>query len=356
MLFKRVVIYLLLLFLLNLDTVLSAEEQTSFNEVILPPVAAVVPGAVLHGAGHFVAGERETAGELLLIEGVGLLMLAGSGYILADGGAPRDYTGPLVPFAAFGVSFLVLPFIADFYGVTIGRYRSEGDWFTDKDRTVTLNAGLEYTNDPAFDYSLLVKTEIDYHYKRFVISPMINSAIDDDTRHYQLSAKYRFAGQKGHLLENYAAFFKSDAIVRAGYYDFNSDGFYKYSTDISLRTVINSGSLWKTTRGIYFVYEAGFNREWVYFDFDETLPAITSNQILFETGVGFMTGNLSDPAADIYLFYNHRRDTFYGGLPSGFLGHVGASVTLYPWQNTGISLKAVLGTSSFYSLSGKLSF
>ena len=356
MLFKRVVVYLLLFFLLNFANSVFAAEDASYSEMILPPAAAVVPGAVLHGAGHFAAGERETAGELLLVEGAGLLMLAGSGYIIADGGAPRDYTGPLVPFAAFGVSFLVLPFIADFYGVTAGRYRSEGDWFTDKSKTLILNAGMEYTDDPSFEYSLFLKTGFDYHYQRLVISPMVNSALDDDTRHYQLSTKYRLAGQGGMLFESSGDLFKSDVSVCGGYYDFNSDGFYKYSADISLRTVINSGTLWKTTRGLYFVYDIGFNREWVYFDFDETFPAIASNQLLFETGVGFIAGNLSDPLADIYLFYSHRRDTFYGGLPGGFLGFAGASVTAYPGHNTGVNFKAVIGKAGFYSLGGELSF
>lgn len=57
-------------------------SATGFEPGLLPAAAALLPGLVLHGAGHWLAGDRATAWRLLAAQGTGL-------GLLAVGGAPR---------------------------------------------------------------------------------------------------------------------------------------------------------------------------------------------------------------------------------------------------------------------------
>ena len=56
--------------------------------------ASVVPGVVVHGSGHWVAGRPRAARRLLLLEGIGLGAFLGGGLTLVLTGANRYVVGP----------------------------------------------------------------------------------------------------------------------------------------------------------------------------------------------------------------------------------------------------------------------
>ncbi len=101
-----------------------AEERTESDDLApstgdraLATGAAVVPGVIVHGAGHYVLGDSGTAGKLLLAEGIGLGMVAVGGTGLFLTGASRYTVGPLAAISMFGVGVFSLSLIADVYGV-----------------------------------------------------------------------------------------------------------------------------------------------------------------------------------------------------------------------------------------------
>src|SRR5262245_11756703 len=79
--------------------------------------AAVVPGVVLHGAGHFAAGDTRSGLRLLAIGGAGAGLAAGSVAGLAITGASRHFAIPLVLSTITGAGFFMLTALADLYGV-----------------------------------------------------------------------------------------------------------------------------------------------------------------------------------------------------------------------------------------------
>src|SRR5204863_8650382 len=70
--------------------------------------AALFPGVLVHGTGHFVAGDRRTGYRLLAMEGLGLGLTLTGGATLAFTGASRHLSPPIfaLPVAGLGL-FLV---------------------------------------------------------------------------------------------------------------------------------------------------------------------------------------------------------------------------------------------------------
>jgi hypothetical protein len=66
------------------------EETGSVGEVILGELLAIFPGVLIHGMGHFYAGDTKTGGQLLRVGGTGYL-LAGIGGGLFTGGYFLDH-------------------------------------------------------------------------------------------------------------------------------------------------------------------------------------------------------------------------------------------------------------------------
>src|SRR6185295_16305047 len=82
----------------------------------LSTAAALVPGALVHGSGHFALGESETGGALLAAEGAGLGMVLGGGAVLFLSGASRYLVGPAAVVTILGVGVFGASFGADLYG------------------------------------------------------------------------------------------------------------------------------------------------------------------------------------------------------------------------------------------------
>lgn len=85
---------------------------------------AVVPGVLLHGAGHFALGERRSAYRLLAMEGIGLAgMVGGLGMLIAVGGSEK-IAALYVPVLVGGVGLFSISFLADLAGSLHG----SGPW------------------------------------------------------------------------------------------------------------------------------------------------------------------------------------------------------------------------------------
>lgn len=85
----------------------------------LAVVAAVVPGAIVHGSGHYVLGDRATALRLLKMEAVGAALLGGGGALMGWSGTDENLALAYVPMAVAGAAIMTGSFLADLLGVSI---------------------------------------------------------------------------------------------------------------------------------------------------------------------------------------------------------------------------------------------
>ena len=83
---------------------------------VLPGLAAVVPGLLLHGSGTYLAKDRRAAKRLAIANGVGLGTLLLSGTLLVVTGTARRLVGVLTPLAVAGTGVFVTTWLADLYG------------------------------------------------------------------------------------------------------------------------------------------------------------------------------------------------------------------------------------------------
>jgi hypothetical protein len=82
--------------------------------------ASVVPGILVHGAGHFVLGERKAAYRLFAIEGVGLAGIVGGMGVLASVGGSEKLAPLYVPLVVGGLGLFGASFLGDAAGAAHG--------------------------------------------------------------------------------------------------------------------------------------------------------------------------------------------------------------------------------------------
>lgn len=100
------------------------DEPASGDGSVWAASVALVPGVLLHGAGHFAMGERRAAYRLLAMEGIGLAgIVGGFGLLIAVGGSEQP--APIyVPVIVGGLGLFGVSFLAD----VAGSLQGAGPW------------------------------------------------------------------------------------------------------------------------------------------------------------------------------------------------------------------------------------
>lgn len=86
----------------------------------LAVAAAILPGTLVHGSGHFVLGDRKTAIRLLALEGMGLAGVIGGIGVLGAVGGSEKLAPVYVPLAVGGLTTLAFSQLADLLGSVRG--------------------------------------------------------------------------------------------------------------------------------------------------------------------------------------------------------------------------------------------
>jgi hypothetical protein len=297
----------------------TGEEKTATEERrgCLPGAVAIFPGVIVHGAGHYAAGDRDTATDLMLIETVSLFTFLGASAYYAYTGASRKVSPFMVPLIAAGSSVFLLSWIADLYGSRPGERRGlTGPLFRSGNHFEPF-LGITTVNDRQFDYSGFYHYGFRAEYYGLHLKPMAWDSVDTDNRRYQVEGGYELVGETGPLLPSLGDFLETGPLFRSGYHDFGDDGFRKTWIDAGFFARLMPGGIWPSMKGSFFVFELGYNREWVRFTEADDAPVLASNQMLFESGFGIERGTGGPSGVMFYLYYNHRRDGFTGGLSAG---------------------------------------
>ncbi len=316
----------------------SDSEQTVENG-ILPGIVSIFPGVIIHGSGHFVGNDRETAKDLLLIESISILTLFGAGAIAAYSGASEKTIIPLIPALTGGAGLFLMSWFADIYGSVFGS-RTVGSY--DRDKFIEIYTGLTYIEDPQFEYTTFACFSIEAGYNGWSVRPEAWIALDDDNKRYVIEASRQLIGQKGAFLDNIDGNSELRFTNRFGYHRFGTDKFEKRWFDAGFTGTVDMGLIWKSLNGSFLKLETGYNGEWVYFLVGDDIPADYTDQYLFLSGYGMYLGNKDRPSGEIVIYYNHRRDDFTGGLGQGFSGYFGLDfkVDIASLFNLSLELKA----------------
>ena len=285
--------------------------------------AALIPGVLVHGAGHYVVGERRTARRLLLLEGVGLGAAATGGLTVALSGASRWLSGPAIMVGALGIGIFGLGWLADIYGAAGGARRgARARTFTPP---VLLHAGYGWVRDPEFDYQsfALAGGAVAWPGWRAALSGWV--AVDDDNQRVRLEAAHRLAGVGSRRGGSDGSFFELSAA--AGEHRYGSDAFAVDSGELVVGGRLDLARLGPSLGGSFVELAGGLQVE--HMRYVEVSESDFGSQLLVRLGFGLYFGDPPGPNGEVALYYDHRRDQLVGGLAlprgSGFLGHLGVT-------------------------------
>jgi hypothetical protein len=304
--------------------------------------AAVVPGVIAHGSGHFVLGERRTARRLLAAEGIGLGIAAAGGVPLVLTGASRHYTAVPVALLVSGAGVLLLSLAADLYGVS----GAGGPRTPPSAAPVELELGYGYVQDPRFDYGSFAIAAASVDVGPVVLAPVAWFGLDDDNQRLRLEGRYRLwrGGDASRL----------DVSAAATHHRYPDDGFAVSTLEGSLGGRLDMARLGATMAGSFADLSLGLGAELTNYhapgagaDLGELLL------VRFAYGVAFGCPGRAHGEASIY--YDHRRDTFAGGISpgtgpgSGFMGLIGAETLFHLGARWGVRARIEQGAARVFT-------
>lgn len=299
--------------------------------------AAVVPGVVVHGAGAFVAGHRETAKHLLEMEAVGLA-LVGLGAALIQGSRGSEYTvEPGVPLAIAGAG-LILPSWFDDLWLAAGGGRLHGRALAIP--AYTLELGTSWQRD-AYRHRGLVRAAADVEVGRWGLAAGAYLDSEGASRTGDLDLHYRIAGGGGAD--------GSRLIARAAvrYLGDDADAVTIATLEAELVGRLELQHLDPFLAGTFAEITTGYGVDRVSY----TTGAHDYDTLLLGR---FAWGMYLGARGEVTVFYDHRRDGLVGGFAAwraaGFVGSFGAGATVRvagPWA---VRAEAQFGNASLTTL------
>ena len=273
-----------------------------------------MPGVLLHGSGHWVAGEKRTAKRLLTWQGIGMALAAAGGVAIGvSGGADEVMPGLVLLLPGGGL--VVLSWLADIYG-TAGGARIGGRPAAPP--RVEAEVGYAYVHDPQFAYSHLSTFGAGGRAGRFRAA---GAGLFGE-------GMWRGGGEIGARVWG-----PLEVVAGATEHRFVDDGFAVTTMEVAVRARYELGRLDERFAGSFATGQLGFGLERTRYDVPGD-PADWSSLFLGRFGYGIYLGDGGHRHAEVEVYYDHRRDQLTGGLllPSGangFVGHAGVTATAF---------------------------
>jgi hypothetical protein len=312
--------------------------------------AAVVPGLLVHGAGHYVAGEKRTAGRLLLIEGTGIAAATSSVLALGATGAARYLAAPLIASLVGGVGLFAVSGLADIYGVLAPPGGTGAAPRTAP--IVTAAFGARYLHDPHASYHRLLGAALDVRAGALRLSPSAWVAEADANHRLRAEIAYRVAGPRASLPGGATADASDGSyldIVLGGTEDRHAArGFTMRGAEVALAGRLDLGRVGPTLAGSFA--EGALGAALASYRYDGVAARDRDEVLLARFGFGIYLGRLPGPAGELSLYYDHRHDGYAGGLVtrgigSGLAGAFGLDATFFPVSRWGVRLEAQAGSA-----------
>ncbi len=327
-----------------------AEPPPSTGERALAGAAAVVPGVLVHGMGHYAAGEGKTGTRLLIAEGVGLGMVVGGGYVIAATGASRYTVGPAAATVIFGLGLFGTSFLADFYGAVspdaaaAGRRSRAPAW-------METELGYRYVADPIFLYQDLVVESVSMRIGRVRLTPSGWFSLAGDNARYRVEGAYRFVGATPSLDERPVMNDHLDLVLGLTHHRYATEHFVRSSGELAVDTRYDLGHVGPTLRGAFVEAAAGYALGRIDYDIQGIeVPPDADDALLARFGFGAVFRGAAKPGSGARIYYDHRHDDFAGGfvvsgLGSGVAGHFGLEARWFFTRELGIGVQTEVGSA-----------
>jgi hypothetical protein len=307
--------------------------------------ASFVPGLVVHGSGHFVAGQTQTGFVLLGAEGLGIGLAIGGLAGTALTGATRRFIAPMVLGLVTGGALLVIPALADIYGVLAppGGTGSPPKTLP----MIETQLGVAYVYDPNFDYSFFLTPGVDVRLRSFRLSAGGFFALDDQNSRSRIALAYRFfgPGPRGMTVPKDGSFL--DLEFALTHHDYTSNGFAVTTGELNLAGRLDLVRVGPTLKGSFA--ELGLGFAYAAHSYDG-LNTEANDLLTPRFAFGMYLGHSGYPRGEMSAYYDHRHDGFAGGLKSrglgsGIAGHFGLAGRLYASRNWGAEFDATVGSA-----------
>jgi len=309
----------------------------------------VVPGALVHGAGHYVLGDSETAGKLLMAEGIGLgMVLAGGGGLFVSG-ASRHTVVPFASMAMFGVGVFASSFLADIYGSAA--WDQDEPWSTEWSSQARFESelGYRYVTTPQFAYRDFLLQRFELWFWRLRFEPSLWSSFAGDNARYRLELGLRLLGPVPGLRRRLVDFVEIE--LGGTRHLFAEEFFERRAFEASLRGRWDLAHVGQSLRGAFVEGSLGYARNVTSYNMPGvSVPDDADDFLLATMAFGV---RLRGPAArdsEVMLFYDHRHDDYAAGmtiegLGSGVAGHLGLRGRWFFDERYGISAEGMFGSA-----------
>jgi hypothetical protein len=318
---------------------------------LLPVAAAIVPGLVIHGSGHFVAGDRRTAVRLLATESIGLSMVIGGIAGLSLTGASRKTVAPFILLTGAGVGTMMVTGLSDLYGVLA----PETGWGApERPVATTVRMGGLYVRNPTLPYRWIAGTTLDSWGGGLRVAPGFYSNLDGQTLRADLRVSYRVRGAR-----------PTDAHPSQRHVDVSLGLFHHRERrapaafDMTVGDLMASGRLglggWlPSLTGAFAEWGAGGSIGSYHYGGVGALESAEALQFRFGFGTYFGAAG-ARRRGELLLLYDHRHDGFAGGikmvgLGSGAGGHGGVEGHFMFTRRWGIGMELKAGSAHLAGL------
>jgi hypothetical protein len=313
---------------------------------------SIMPGVLLHGSGQFTLGRRRTAYRLLAAEGTGLGMtLLGVG-ALAASGASRYLSAPAAVMTISGVGVFGTTLIADWLA-TAWPMEDRGSPLTTRPHA-EIEIGYRAVHDPQFAYSHLMRQRLDLAWKGWRLSPEMWLALDDANARMRLEIAYRPFGPRSDRASSDGSYV--DFRTALTHHRFTPEGFRTVTTELAARGRLDLVRFDSFLEGQFVELELGAAVQ--AYDYDAPglgLGTDTETLLLTRFAHGVYIGRPPEPPyGEVLHFYDHRHDTYAGGLTGfaiGVPGFFGLDARLYPAESWGLQADVAVGSAVLGGLS-----
>lgn len=315
----------------------------------------MIPGFLLHGSGHYVAGENRTAYRLLFYEGVGLAAFVGGVAVLGATGASRRTVEPTIWMTAAGFGLISTTWLADLYGVLAPQGGTGAPL-----RVLPLveaRLGTRYLRDPTLAGSAFLGPGADLRFGRWRLSPAGWFAVDGAQHaRYEGFAAFRFFGPRptsslpaagdGSFLELVGGVFHHR--YREDFAAPLTAAFQITSFELRVEGRMDLARFAPSLYGAFV--EAGGGLALAAYRYSAPEATEANEALLVRFAFGVQIGRRADRWGEVRAFYDHRHDDFPGGLKipglgSGALGHFGLDARGFFSEHWGLRAEVAAGSA-----------
>ncbi len=335
------------------DAGFDPDGEPSGGVRVLGFAASLVPGALLHGSGHFVIGRRDAAYRLLAVQGVGLGLIVTGVLPLILTAANRYVVREAGIVSAMGVGAWVISWQTDIHGTLIP-LEDRGTPETTLAH-LEVEAGYRYVHNPRFRYAHFAYNALELRTGGLRLRPSAQVALDDGNRRLRLLGAYRFLGPRaeeraapdGTFLE------LRGAVTHHAHF---AERFATFTPEVMMFGRYDLERLHPQLRGLFG--EAGLGVGLQLFDYDGLpLGEDTESLLLARMGGGIYFGGPETPVGEVVSYYDHRHDDYVGGLVEqaiGVPGHIGLSGRA--WLHDHVGFNALIEVGAAVMAGGALMF